>query len=610
MNKKTGKGVSHNPDHFPLPEIHSLLMSDEICGIDLGTCNSTIAVYHHNTILCIQEPAGNTFIPSVVTFQSDDIACGSSALSQSCSARSQVYRDVKCIKGRQLKDITEYSTTNWPFELHGKDGVEPDNDKSYPRLVSFTKDSQNHPVMAGYAFPATIDALLLSYMVTMASREVGHTITKAVITVPALFTEAQIYSTLEAAEMAGLEVLRILPEPCAAAIRYTGNTFHYVLVFDFGGGTLDTTLMEYKNGQFQILCTSGKLELGGRRIDFLLTDKICELAKEQGGHIDETSRTYQRLLREMEDAKIQLSSCEETDIDFGRFFTTEYEKPLEYTYCLTRETMNEWIQDLLEECIETCESCLRKKKVTLGSEDAILLTGGSSHIPAIREMLENRYRTVSIKRDVPPQEVVAQGACMVALDTIGASESIVPDYLAGLSTEYNVLYSFGPQSTVLVEEYTPLTVIHHRTIQVPSNAKFMYLWQLVNEKLVYVGFVDVDKYKGREWRVDVGFTKQLVLELKELEKGEVIPIQYGCALKKKEHRKFEVLNDYLYKVRKAKRNLEEMAEYPNKENVLASLSRLRSIAASYMFTDLNEECYNYINTVMIPYLEKHRTLYE
>ena len=127
-------------------------------------------------------------------------------------------------------------------------------------------------------------------MTTIASRTVGHSISDAVITVPASFTESQIYATLEAAELAGLHVLRIVPEPCAAAIEYTEHAFRYVLVFDFGGGTLDTTLMEYNKDRFRILSTAGDLKLGGREIDRLMLRKICKIAEEQGGHIDPMSQ--------------------------------------------------------------------------------------------------------------------------------------------------------------------------------------------------------------------------------------------------------------------------------------------------------------------------------
>ena len=587
------------------------MSTDYTCAIDLGTCNSTIAVYYRNEIQCIAEPVNNsTIIPSIVTLYSGDITCGYAAQLQSFSANSQVYRDVKCIKGRQFKDIKNYEISCWPFELFGKPGVRPEQDDSYPQLVSFQTDANKERVIAGYAYPPLVDALLLSYMTTLASRRVGHEIKQAVITVPAFFTESQIYTTLEAAEMAGLSVSQIIPEPCAAAIRYTEHAFRYVLVFDFGGGTLDTTLMEYKNGQFRILSTSGNLDLGGRQIDLLLLKKICEHAEEQGGHIDPTSRKYQRLLNEVERMKIRLSSVEEVVIDYADFFTTDSGKPLNYEHTLTRDVFNQWVCGLLSNGIRACEDCLEKERVTLGSGDAILLTGGTSQIPLISELLKKQYEGVSIKHDINPQEVVAQGACVMGLREKGVRLPLIPDFTLGLSTMYMTFYSFGEQGIVLVKEDTLHTVITHCTIHVPSNERYMFLWQEVNNKPLYIGYVDVSNMTGRDWKVNVSYTKQSLIELKDVDRNEVVPIQYGCAIPKRDCKKFTVLNDFLSKVRKAISRLDGLREYRNKSDVRSLLLQLRGIAAEYMFKDLNEESYEYINNVMIPRLEEYSDLYE
>lgn len=588
------------------------MSADSLCAIDLGTCNSTIAVYLHEQIQCIAESVSNTIIPSIVAFNSGDIACGSAAKAQSFGSSTQVYREVKFIKGRQFKDIKNYRRSCWPFELLGKSGVKPEDDNTFPQMISFGIDENRKRSIVGYAYPALVDALLLSYMTSIASRRVGTKITKAVITVPALFTESQIYSTLEAAEMAGLEVIQIVPEPCAAAIRYTEHSFHYVLIFDFGGGTLDTTLMEYRKGQFRILSTHGNIDLGGRRIDQLILNRICEFAESQGGFIDKTSRTYQRLLNEAEIMKIRLSSVNEVMINFGEYFTTDNGEPLRYEYTLRREMLNEWIGGLLSQCIEACESCLEKEHVTLGREDAIVLTGGSSHIPAIYDLLKDKYKDVSIRRGVNPQTVVAEGACMMALHAIQLRVPIVPDFSLGLNTMYTAIYSFGKQANVLVRDDTLHTVITHCQIQVPSGEKYMFLWQIVEDedKPVYIGYVDVGDVSGREWRVDVSFTKQSLMELKDVDKNEVVRIQYACRIPKQDREKFRVLNGFLCNVRKAISRLESLDDYPQKEKVLSRLKQLREIAAKYMFKNLGEEHYEYINREMIPRLEEYHELYE
>ena len=464
--------------------------------------------------------------------------------------------------------------------------------------------------ITGYAYPALVDAILLSYMTTLASMTVGHSISDAVITVPASFTESQIYATLEAAQLAGLHVLRIVPEPCAAAIEYTGHAFRYVLVFDFGGGTLDTTLMEYNKDRFRILSTAGDLKLGGREIDRLMLRKICKIAETQGGHIDPTSRKYQRLLDEMENAKIQLSSMDEITINFSDFFTIDGDDhPLYFPYTLTLDTFNSWIRDLLDQSIQACNACLEKEGVTLGKDDAILLTGGSSHIRLVREMLEENYKGVAIRYDHNPQEVVAQGACKMALYTIGIREPIIPSFSLGLSTTYTTIYSFDTESYVLVREGTLHTRINHCTIHVPSDKKYMSLWQIVNDQPVYIGYVDVSEVAGSEWKVDVSFTKQSLIELKDVEKKDVVPIQYGCATPDCELTKFKTLNGILWKVRKAILKFENLGEYPNKKDVLSLMTKLRGIASDYMFKDVNQECYDYINREMIPRLERYSDLY-
>ena len=587
------------------------MTTDHICAIDLGTCNSTIAVFANNQVQCIPDSVSTTaVIPSVVTYCSGNIYCGSAAKANSCEANSQVYREVKYIRGRQIKDVRNYKTSCWPFELYGNPIVQPENDNSYPKLTSFRLGGVNGRTTTGYAYPALVDAILLSYMTTIASRTVGHSISDAVITVPASFTESQIYATLEAAELAGLHVLRIVPEPCAAAIEYTEHAFRYVLVFDFGGGTLDTTLMEYNKDRFRILSTAGDLKLGGREIDRLMLRKICKIAEEQGGHIDPMSRKYQRLLDEMENAKIQLSSVDEVTIDFSDYFTIDGDDhPLNSPYTLTRDTFNSWIHDLLNQSIIACNACLEKEGVRLGSEDAILLTGGSSHIPLVREMLKENYKGVAIRYNGNPQEVVARGACKMALSTIGIREPIIPSFSLGLSTTYTTIYSFDRESYVLVREDMLHTVINHCTIHVPSDKKYMPLWQVVNEQPVYIGYVDVSEVAGSEWKVDVSFTRQSLIELKDVEKNVVVPIQYGCATPECEFTKFNTLNPFLWKVRKAISKLEELREYPNKKDVLSLMMKLRGIAADYMFKDVNQACYDYINKEMIPRLEKYSDLY-
>ena len=345
----------------------------KIIGIDLGTTNSCVAVYENGEATIITNPEGNRTTPSVVAFKSGEKIVGDAAKRQVVTNKNSV-TSIKRLMG-----------SNQKVELEGK---------------MYT--------------PQEISAMILAYMKDYAEDYLGSKVTDAVITVPAYFNDAQRQATKDAGRIAGLEVARIINEPTAAALSFgidKTNVEQTVLVYDFGGGTFDVSILHLADGTFEVLATAGNNKLGGDDIDNLIVDYICEgFRKDYGINLKKDNMALQRIKESAEKAKKDLSSMKEVQISIP-FISANSDGPLHVETSLTRAKFEDMIKPIIEKTVGPIRQALSDAGLTKSDIDQVLLVGGSTRIPAVQEAVKNELGKEPNK-SVNPDEVVAMGAAI------------------------------------------------------------------------------------------------------------------------------------------------------------------------------------------------------
>jgi molecular chaperone DnaK len=344
-------------------------------GIDLGTTNSVIAVLEGGDPTIIANAEGNRTTPSVVSFKDGEILVGEVAKRQAITNPDQTVRSVKRHMG-----------TDWSIEVGGK---------------KYTAQE--------------ISARILMKLKRDAESYLGTTITDAVITVPAYFGDAQRQATKEAGQIAGLNVLRIINEPTAAALAYGLDKEHdqTVLVFDLGGGTFDVSVLEIGDGVFEVKATSGDTHLGGDDWDDAIINWLVESFKsDHGVDLSQDRMALQRLKEAAEKAKIELSTVPETEINLP-FITATSEGPLHLQYKLSRSEFQKLTEDLLEKLKGPFKQAIKDSGVTTDEIDHVILVGGSTRMPAVQELVQ-KLTGKEPHKGVNPDEVVAAGAAIQA----------------------------------------------------------------------------------------------------------------------------------------------------------------------------------------------------
>ncbi len=345
----------------------------KIIGIDLGTTNSCVAVFENGEATIITNPEGNRTTPSVVAFKNGDKIVGDAAKRQVVTNKNSV-TSIKRLMG-----------SNQKVELEGK---------------MYT--------------PQEISAMILAYMKDYAEAYLGTKVTDAVITVPAYFNDAQRQATKDAGRIAGLEVARIINEPTAAALSFgidKTNVEQTVLVYDFGGGTFDVSILHLADGTFEVLATAGNNKLGGDDIDNLIVDYICDgFRKDYGIDLKKDNMALQRIKESAEKAKKDLSSMKEVQISIP-FISANSDGPLHVETSLTRARFEDMIKPIVEKTIGPIRQALSDSGLTKSDIDQVLLVGGSTRIPAVQEAVKNELGKEPNK-SVNPDEVVAMGAAI------------------------------------------------------------------------------------------------------------------------------------------------------------------------------------------------------
>jgi molecular chaperone DnaK len=372
----------------------------KVIGIDLGTTNSCVAVMDGKTSKVIENAEGMRTTPSIVAFSDDgERLVGQPAKRQAVTNPERTFFAVKRLVGRRYDDpMVEKDKKLVPYKIvkasNGDAWVEADG-KTYS--------------------PSQISAFILQKMKETAEAHLGQKVDQAVITVPAYFNDAQRQATKDAGKIAGLEVLRIINEPTAAALAYglDKTKAGTIAVYDLGGGTFDVSILEIGDGVFEVKSTNGDTFLGGEDFDMRLVSYLAdEFQKEQGINLRNDKLALQRLKEAAEKAKIELSSTTQTEINLP-FITADQSGPKHLTMKLTRAKFEALVDDLIQKTIEPCRKALKDAGLTAGEIGEVVLVGGMTRMPKVQEVVKQLFGKEPHK-GVNPDEVVAIGAAIQA----------------------------------------------------------------------------------------------------------------------------------------------------------------------------------------------------
>lgn len=369
----------------------------KIIGIDLGTTNSCVSVMEGNEPVVIPNAEGKRTTPSIVAFiEGGERKVGDPAKRQAVTNPLKTVYSIKRFMGNKYSE-SKMEAERVPYKV-----VKGDNDT--PRV----------DIDGRLYTPQEISAMILQKMKKTAEDYLGTEVTEAVVTVPAYFNDAQRQATKEAGEIAGLKVSRIINEPTAAALAYgldKKGIDQKIVVFDFGGGTHDVSILELGDGVFEVLSTDGDTHLGGDDVDQKIIDWLAaEFNAEEGIDLRKDPMALQRLKEASEKAKIELSSAATTEINLP-YVTATASGPKHLVRSLTRAKFEQLIDDLIKRTIEPCKTALKGAGLTTGDINEIILVGGSTRIPAVVEAVE-KFFGKSPSKGVNPDEVVAIGAAI------------------------------------------------------------------------------------------------------------------------------------------------------------------------------------------------------
>jgi molecular chaperone DnaK len=368
----------------------------KIIGIDLGTTNSVVSVMEGGQPVVIPNQEGGRTTPSVVGFaKSGERLVGNVAKRQAVTNPENTVYSIKRFMGRRFDEVSQEMKL-MPYKVVRGDG-----------------DSVWVDISGKKYSPPEISAMILGKLKEAAESYLGEKVTQAVITVPAYFNDAQRQATKDAGKIAGLEVLRIINEPTAAALAYglDRKKNETIAVYDFGGGTFDVSILEVGDGVVEVKSTNGDTHLGGDNIDQRIIDwLITEFKKDQGIDVSKDQMALQRLKEAAEKAKIELSTLFETEINLP-FLTADATGPKHLAIKLTRARFEQMVADILERSVEPCKKALADAGLDPSKIDEVVLVGGSTRIPKVQEIVRNLFGK-DPNRSVNPDEVVAIGAAV------------------------------------------------------------------------------------------------------------------------------------------------------------------------------------------------------
>jgi molecular chaperone DnaK len=370
---------------------------NKIIGIDLGTTNSCVAVMEGSEPTIIPNAEGKRTTPSVIAFVEDgEIKVGDPAKRQAVTNPTKTISSIKRFMGNTFTESSKEAK------------------RAAYKVVKGDNDTARVDIDGRMYTPQELSAMILQKMKKTAEDYLGHSVTEAVITVPAYFNDSQRHATKEAGEIAGLKVRRIINEPTAAALAYgmdKKGTDQKIVVFDFGGGTHDVSILELGDGVFEVLSTDGDTHLGGDDVDQKIINWLAEEFKnDEGIDLRDDPMALQRLKEAAEKAKIELSTAAQTEINLP-YVTATASGPKHLVRTLSRSKFEQLIDDLVKRTISPCKKALKDAGLSKSDIDEIILVGGSTRIPAVQEAVE-KFFGKKPNKGVNPDEVVALGAAI------------------------------------------------------------------------------------------------------------------------------------------------------------------------------------------------------
>ena len=428
----------------------------KIIGIDLGTTNSCVSVMEGGKPVVITNAEGNRTTPSVVAFTNKgEVLVGQPAKNQMVTNPENTIFSIKRFMGNTYSEVTE-ERARMPYTVIEDGG------------------KVKIKTLEGNFTPQEISARILQKMKQTAEEYLGETVTDAIITVPAYFNDSQRQSTKDAGRIAGLNVLRIINEPTAAALAYgmEKKKDEKIAVYDLGGGTFDISILELADGVFEVKSTNGDTHLGGDDFDQAIIDwLIDEFKKDTGVDLNNDKMALQRLKEAGEKAKKELSSSLQTDINLP-YLTADASGPKHLNVSLTRAKFEDLIRDLVEKTRIPCEKALKDAGLSIGDIDEVILVGGSTRIPMVQETVKNIFNKEPNK-SVNPDEAVAMGAAVQG----GIIKGDVKDVL---------LLDVTPLSLGIETEGSVMTVLINRNTTIPTNKKQVFSTAADNQSSVTI----------------------------------------------------------------------------------------------------------------------------